>query len=394
MAVNTMTFNQLATVLTSIVSQATGKTGLTATDTSSFVSVGKLGLEAGYDPLNTAISQVLKKTIFSIRPYNRKFASIEKDPIRYGNHVRKINFSDTGFEEDDRIKLVDGQSIDPYVVKKPVAVQTNFYGENVYQKHITIYRDQLDCAFSGPEEFGRFITGVMQTVDDELEQARENTARATIANLIGGHKVYDTYSLVSGSMVHLLTEYNAWTGSSVTAADVFAPNIFPDFARWMYGRIATLSRMMQERSSLYHLSFDNTSIMRHTPVDRQRLFMFTGTMDQVTSNVLSTTYNDEYLRTIPREDVTFWQSIKSPASINITAGYVNSNGTVDNANVALDGIVMGVLFDEEAAGYTLVNQWAQPTPFNARGGYTNYFWHETQRYYNDFSENAIVLLLD
>ena len=106
MAVNTMTFNQLATVLTSIVSQATGKTGLTATDTSSFVSVGKLGLEAGYDPLNTAISQVLSKTIFSIRPYNRKFASIEKDPIRYGNHVRKINFSDTGFEEDDRIKLV------------------------------------------------------------------------------------------------------------------------------------------------------------------------------------------------------------------------------------------------------------------------------------------------
>lgn len=394
MAVNTMTFNQLATVLTSIVSQATGKTGLTATDTSSFVSVGKLGLETGYDPLTTAISQVLARTIFSIRPYSRKFGSIEKDPMKYGNHVRKINFSDTGFEEDDRVKLTDGESIDPYVVKKPKAVQTNFYGENVYQKHITIYKDQLDCAFSGPEEFQRFIGGVMQTVSDELEQARENTARATIANLIGGHYVYDQYSLVSGNVVHLLTEYNAWSGSNVTAATVFAPNIFPDFARWMYGRIATLSRMLQERSALYHLSFDNTSIMRHTPVDRQRLFMYTGTMDQIASNVLSITYNDEYLKMIPREDVTFWQSIQAPTSINVKAGYVNSNGTVDDANVSLDSIVMGVLFDEEAAGYTLINQWSQPTPFNARGGYTNIFWHETQRYYNDFSENAVVLLLD
>lgn len=394
MAVNTMTFNQLATVLTSIVAQATGKTGLAVTDTASFVSVGKLGLETGYDPLNTAISQVLSRTIFSVRPYRRKFGSIERDNIRYGNHVRKINFADTGFEEDDRIKLVDGQSVDQYVVKKPKAIQTNFYGENVYQKHITIYRDQLDCAFSSPEEFSRFVSGVMQTVNDELEQARENTARATVANLIGGHYALDAATLTSGSVVHLLTEYNQYSGSSVTISNVFAPNIFPDFARWMYGRIATLSRTMQERSSLYHLNFTAGDIMRHTPVDRQRLFMYTGTMDQISSNVLSTTYNDEYLKMLPREDVTFWQSIEDPASVNLTAGYVNKDGEAVSSAVNLSGKVLGVLFDEEAAGYTVVNQWANPTPLNARGGYTNYYFHETYRYYNDFSENAVVLLLD
>lgn len=394
MSVNTMTFNQLATVLTSIVSQATGKTGLTATDTSSFVSVAKLGLETGYDPLMSAISQVLSRTIFSIRPYSARFGSIAQDAIKYGNHVRKINFGDTGFEDDERRSLTDGQSVDMYKVKKPVAVQTNFYGINEYQKHITIFRDQLDCAFSGPEEFQRFISGVMQTQYDELEQAREDTARMTIANLIGGHKVLDAYSVTSGCVVHLLTEYNAYTGSSVTAADVFAPNIFPDFVRWMYGRIATLSRMLQERSLMYHLSFDNTSIMRHTPVENQRLFMYTGMMDQISSNVLSTTFNDEYLRMIPREDVNFWQSIKAPASVNIKAGYVNSNGTVDDANVSLDGIVMGVLFDEEAAGYTAVNEWAQPSPFNVAGGYTNWYFHRDYRYYNDFSENCVVFLLD
>lgn len=397
MAVNTMTFNQLATVLTSIVSQATGKTGLTATDTASFVSVGKLGLETGYDPLMSAISQTLSRTIFSVRPYTRKFGSIEKDQIQWGNHVRKINFADTGYEEDDRIKLTDGYSIDQQVVKKPQVVQTNFYGENVYQKHITIFKDQLDVAFSDPDEFQRFIAGVMSKVDDELEVARENTARMTVSNLIAGHSAMAGASITDGSsVVHLLTEYNAYTGSSVTAADVFAPNIFPDFARWMYGRIATLSRMMKEYSALYHLAnfTDKPAIMRHTPLPNQRLFMLAQPIDQIATNVLSTTFNDEYLKMMSKEDVSYWQDIKDPASIKVTAGYVSAAGDATSSSVTLDSIVMGVLFDEEAAGYTLVNQWALPAPFNARGGYTNMFWHETQRFYNDFSENAVILLLD
>ena len=397
MAVNTMTFNQLATVLTSIVGQATGKNNLTATDTASFVSVGKLGLETGYDPLTTAISQVLSKTIFSIRPYNRKFGSIEKDPIRYGNHVRKINFADTGFTNDDRVLLTDGVAIDQQIVKKPAAVQTNFYGENVYQKSVTLYKDQLDCAFSGPEEFARFITGVMQTVDDELEQARENTARETVANLIAGHYYMDNQNITNGTCVcHLITEYNGWSGQSITAATVYDPTIFPDFARWLYGRIQTLSRMLTERTANYHLASINSSpyIMRHTPVANQRLFMTAEPMQQISSNVLSTTYNDEYLKTIPREDVTFWQAINDPMSVNLTAGYITAAGAAASHAVSLSKIVYGVLFDEEAAGYTVVNQWANPAPFNARGGYTNMFWHETARFYNDFSENAVVLLLD
>lgn len=394
MAVNTMTFNQLATVLASIVSQAKGSTVLTPTDTASFVSVGKIGLETGTDPLMSAVSQVLSRTIFSIRPYSSKFRGLERDSMRWGNHVRKINFGDTGFEEDDRIKLADGYAIDQQVVKKPAPLQTNFYGENVYQKHITIFRDQMDVALSGPEEFARFISGVMQTVSDELEQARENTARATVANLIAGHYKLDDLSATTGCVIHLITEYNAFSGDEVTAATVFNPDVFPNFAKWMYGRLATASRMMQERSNLYHLNITDHPIARHTPVDRQNLYMLAQPMDQVSSNVLSSVYNDEYLRTIPRTELSFWQSIQSPASISLDAGYIGANGAATHASVALSGIVFGVLFDDEAAGYTIINQWSAPAPFNARGGYTNMFWHETQRFYNDFTENCVVLLLD
>ena len=395
MAVNTMTFNQLATVLASIVSQATGTAVLTPTDTSSFVSVGKLGLETGMDPLNNAINQVLSKTIFSVRPYNSKLSVLEWDRGRWGNHVRKINFGDTGFIDDVAISLTDGYSVDQQVVKKPALLQTNFYGINTYSKMITIYRDQMDVAMQSPEEFASLIGGIMSTVSDELEQARENTARATVTNLIGGHYLLEYASATKGCAIHLLTEYNAFSGQSLTASTVFAPSNFPGFAKWMYGRLATVSRMMTERSALYHLNFTSKPvIMRHTPVERQRLILLAQNMDQVATNVLSSVYNDGYLKTIPRTEIGYWQSIQSPAAINLDdAGYVGANGAVASGDVSLSN-VFGVLFDEEAAGYTVIKEDSSPAPYNARGRYTNFFWNQQYRFANDFSENCVVLLLD
>ena len=60
-----LTFNQLATVLNAINAQMTGTTGAAAIDTASFVRQAETMLRTGYDPLTTAISQVLTKTIFS-----------------------------------------------------------------------------------------------------------------------------------------------------------------------------------------------------------------------------------------------------------------------------------------------------------------------------------------
>ena len=49
MAVNTLTFEQVSTILTSLVKQATGQTVLTPTDTGSFVSVAQILLRADRD---------------------------------------------------------------------------------------------------------------------------------------------------------------------------------------------------------------------------------------------------------------------------------------------------------------------------------------------------------
>lgn len=395
MPVNEMSFNQLSTVLTEIVGQATGKQVIAPVDSAQFVSVAQTALLTSYDTLVTAVSQVLSRTIFSVRPYYRKFSGLMVDNMRYGNHVRKLQVVDGKWEDDDRIKLVDGQSIDQQKVNKPVVLQTNFYGENIYSKSLTIYRDQLDTAFHSPDEFGRFISMTMQNVTDMIEQAHEATNRATVGNLIGGIVLANP----ANQVVHLVTEYNVEAGltgdAALTAETAMQPENFTPFMRWVFARIATISDMLTERSINYHVNVTGKEIARHTPKARQRAYFSAPVLNKVSSTVLSTTYHDNYLRLGDYESVNYWQAIGSPLSISNTPVYMKPDGTLsagtDEAEV---NNLFGVIMDEEAAGVTVVNQWTANAPFNARGGYTNTFWHFTDRYWNDFTENAVVLLLD
>ena len=56
--------------------------------------------------------------------------------------------------------------------------------------------------------------------------------------------------------------------------------------------------------------------------------------------------------------------------------------------------IFGVMFDAEALGYTIVDRFSANTPLNTTGRYYNQEWHDTDRYWNDFTEKGVVLLLD
>lgn len=386
-----LNFNQCATLLKAINEQATGKTTLTPTTPGEFISVATTTLMSGYDNVINAVSQVLSKTIFSVRPYNAKMEGLMVDSVRYGNHVRKLVTLDADPETDDRIPLTDGQSVDQQRVKKPAVLQTNFYGANVYQRSVTIFRDQLDTAFTSADEFSRFVGMVIQNVMDQREQDIENCKRLALNNFIAGKIKGD-----EDNVVHLLTEYKAESGlADLTAETVLSPSNYPDFIKFAIGRIKTVGDLMTERSIKYHLNTTNAKIPRHTPLADQRVYLLSQYVNKMEASVFSTVFNEDYLKTVDFERINFWQSLDEPASIDITPNYMHTDGTIKKSDTAVkNSAVFGVVFDREAVGMTMVNEWSAPAPFNARGGYTNTFWHYTTRFWNDFTENGVVFLLD
>lgn len=376
-------------ILNSIISQATGKTNI-ATVNDNFVSVATTTLGIAPDALLNAISQVISRTIFSIRPYNRKFAGLFVDNMKWGNHVRKINIGDKDWENNVSYDLVDGESIDADIVSKPDILQTNFYGQCVYSKHYTIFRDQLNIALQNEAEFERFYTMLVQNTMDMIEQCHENTARATICNLIGGKVKGDT-----SNVIHLVTEYNDVTGLELDSDTVKKPENFVPFYKWAFSRIKTISGLMTERSLQFHINITGHNIMRHTPVQNQRLYLYTPEMNNVESTIFSSVFNEQYLKMMDYEGVNFWQSIKTPMGINTKSRYITETGVItEDTTYTTTSNILGVLMDEEAAGITTYGERTAVTPYNARGEYTNVWWHFNDRYWNDFTENAVVFLLD
>ena len=241
MSVNTMTFEQISSVLTSIVQQATGQAVLAPVDTSSFVSVGQIALRADRDAVMNAITNVLGRTIFSIRPYGAKLSGMMMDSFRWGNVMRKLSIADADWNDDpaydypvtyDASQTVpsgDGGTVDQWIIKKPNVLQTNFYGFSVYGDHITITEEQLETAFRSPDELGSFLSLIMTNLSNRLEQSNESIRRGLLVNAITALYAEANTSRV----IHLLTEYNTLTGLSLTSSTVYQPANFAPFMKWV-----------------------------------------------------------------------------------------------------------------------------------------------------------------
>lgn len=385
-----LSVSDINVILNSVLSQAK-LAPATVVDTSSFISVAQTALKTAPEQTLQALGQVLsQRSIVSIRPYERKFKNLERSEEAWGNAVRKISYADTGFIENEEYKLEDGTSVDMYKVMKPNILQTNFYGQTTYSQGWTMFSRQLDVAFSNPQDFARFVGGIIQNKADEREQAHESLARATLTNLIGG--------VIAGSTtgyVRVLTLYNTEKGTSLTATDVFRPENFPGFLKFFVATLKIYMKLMSERSKLFQVQVTGKEITRHTPSTRARMYMYSPFIEKARTEVLADVFHDGYLKEENMEEVNYWQSINEAdrMSIKVTAGYMDDTGAYKSKAVT-NTKVLACLFDEDAAGYTTIHQTGGSTPYNPKGGYTNTFVNFNDRYYNDFTEKAIVFTLE
>ena len=167
---------------------------------------------------------------------------------------------------------------------------------------------------------------------------------------------------------------------------------------------------MGERTQMYHTNLtidansatakglDATSVeglTRFTRPSDMHCYMLTEVNELIRSLVLSSTFNEDLLSMMDYDTINFWQDPKNPASINATVTAFNENtGAVQNNLTADIDNVVGVIFDRDAMGVTLMNEATYQTPFNARGRYTNQWFHRAVKWWNDFTENSVVLVMD
>ena len=392
MAVNNMTKEQAYQLINAIHTQATGQVAIQPTDLSSFISVAQSTLAAGYEQTLNAITQVLSRTIVAVRPYDEKFKGLEMTADQWGGIIRKINFADTPAEADPTHATVNGQSVDPYVVKKPVVLETRFVGSDVWMDSVTVFKEQLKTAFQNESAFGSFMTGLMTHLLNQRTQWLEGQKRSLVANMIAAKS-----DIGGGSVIHLLTEYNAAIGlaTPLTATTVMQPANYGPFMKWVYARVSEVSRLMTERSQLFQQTITGYPIMRHTPMADQRVYFAANFLEAMDARVLADTYHDNFLKYADVEGVSYWQDINDPLKVSVTPVYVDNTGAVKAAaaNVAVNNVI-GIIFDRDALGYNIYRDELETSAYNPKGSYYNIFYHLDIQLQSDVTEKAAIFLLD
>lgn len=393
---NLLTPVDVYALMNAVVSQATGRTDLAVVDTTTFSSVGEIVLRTGTENTLNAISTVIGKTIFSVRPYKGKLESLRVAQQRWGGQVRKIiNLYDEAEKSDDwntdvtQNALDDGASVDMYKIRKPKAVQLNFYGTKVLQKHITRFRDQLSLAFHSEDEFIRFIDSVMVEFSNEIELLNEAESRATLLNFMAG------ISSMGLTEVDLVAEYNNEYGTTYTRAQLLSTYI-ESFMKFVAAEIKIYSSKLTDMSTLYHANLTGyNKIMRHTPKERQKMVMYEPIFIKTQAEVYSGLFNPDYLDIGSFEGINYWQSQATPTAINVKPNILDvATGASKDADVAVDlDYVLGILFDEEACGVMPQFDYSSTTPFNSAGGYYNMYMHWRFNSYCDYTENAVLFIL-
>ena len=403
----TPTVQQAGAILSAIYKQATGLALPAPLDLSGFVSTATTVLNLGLDKVHNALWNMVGRTIIAIRPYRGRFSDMEFDTDTWGIVDRKISFlsklpSDNPaweypvtYDATQTVPSGDGLSVDMYAINKDKMVQTAFYGRQTYEYTRTRFAHQLETAFRGPEDFTRFMAGAMTSLNNDRELWWEGCRSGVLINGIAA--IADENQ--TGRIIHLLTEYNAETGLSLTAITVRQPANFDGFCRWLYARMGDIKALMARNNILFTTQFSTFpagyGVLRHTDDANLRVKMSAPFINRMRACVLSTTYNPDMLNLDGVEPVAYWQSPTAPEQVQAKPSYTGAAGTevVPNSAVTVSNIV-GIMYDRDFCGCTKIRSEAYTTPFNTKGKYWNDTYTDEVKTRGDMTEKAVLLLLD
>lgn len=404
-----LNYTQISAILNTMYEEYTGRKTGQNLSFGQMQNTFKMGFEKEDDNLYQIIPTVLAKTIFSIRPYSRKLSGMVWDAQRYGNYIRKftpiVNDSNINNDEWDIKAELDKpeDSQDWKAGTKPVkydVLLTIASGGQTFARKYTIWKNQLNAAFDSEAGVASYFSMLMTEFSNIYEIDLENVARAQLANLAiiladAGNATPTKGNLCKKNQVfHALTKYNAETGLAMTATTIMNPADFRPFMVWLSAEMKTLKENLAIRGTRFHGDFKGKVVNRHTDARDLRFYLVSKFGNYFEANG-SEFFHPEKAELGDYEKVTFWTDPEKPMTITGSAEGVNEDGTTKFTltNKTVNN-VLGIMMDIDTLGIVPVDQSSAMEPLNARYLFRNGWIHYTFKTPVDFTENAILILLD
>lgn len=412
-------------IMTALARQATGQSSIAVTDLNTFVSAGETVMATGKENVFNALSIVIGRTLVAARTYSAKLALMNSiNTGSYTSRLRKISFYSkdplpSGFYNTNLFKnLADGftsgenpdgngvaqSTKSQWEQHQAMPVEMNFAGSTVWDHCITLYEQQINAALRDPVELAQFVAGIMTEHGNDIASVREAFNRMALLSKIGQCYLYDEGThWATGMSYNLTSMYNTFYGTNYTSAQLRSTYL-KSFLEFMVATIKEVSDFFTERSAAHHLPMTKTvggvnySVLRHTPRDRQRLYLYRPLFRKSEAIVMPEIFNTEYLQMEQYEGVDFWQSNTSDADrpkVKVRVPFYNkSTGVQESSGDISFDYVVGLITDVDGMMTDFQLERALTTPIEARKGYANTWLHIAKNAITDPTENAAVFYMD
>lgn len=383
-----MKVEQIYQLMNTVTQELLGDSIVVAEDLSNVVDLGKAFEDSvGLDNYVRSLVDHVGRMVFVDRIYGGRAPSVLVDGWEYGSILEKISVALPEAQENEVWNLRDGQSYDPNIFVKPDVTAKFFNDRITFDIQLSITTKQVKSAFDNVTQLNSFVSMLYTSVINSATIKTDALVMRAINNMIG-ETLYSEfpsgqYSGVTGvRAVNLLQLYNEQlpSGSTALTADEFMHS--PDAIRYSILIFKNYIDRIKVMSTLFNMG----SQERFTPSDRLHIVMLSEFANAADVFLQSDTFNEQYTALPSAERTVYWQGSgidygfdsTSAIKIQTSAGHtINASG------------ILAVMFDRDALGVANIDRYVT-SQYNAKGDFTNNFYHYTQGLWNDGNENFIV----
>lgn len=381
-----MNVNQVYSLLSNINQQMFGEKSIAVEDLTGIISMGKtvLSTDSNKEQFCNVLADRIGTTILRTLDLELEFPNLLRNSYEWGAIIQKINIQPFTAKQQKAWNVGDDDfTPNNFAIDKPVITQTFFTGANAWEYDVTIPDTMLKTAFTNAQSFGAFIDGIMSAMSDSMTIDLNNMAYACINNFVAEKMV------AGNGIIDVLSGYNAQAGKSYTSLTDAIDD--KEFYRYVAVVMRNVIKHMGRPSKLYNTG----NMVRATARDNMNVLVNSAFWSGFEAYLSADTFHDELVRLDGFREFVTLQSTGTtiPTIANDTEIHVKTStpatGQTTGTEVHAQGII-AILTDREAMGigyddrFTAVDR-------NNRNRYTNYTSGATIQYFNDLSENGVVL---
>lgn len=396
-----MTVNQVYTFLNDCLQQSIGAKAIDTEDLTGLVSTGNaiLNSSTDLDKFLGVLTDRIGRVVLRNLDLAVNYPNIVKNGFEFGAALEKISIQPLPTQANTAWEIGDvSYTPSQYAISKGDAFVSIFKDVDTWKVRITIPDGLFKTAFTSPTEMGAFIDGLINSLTESMTLALNAMNRTCVNNFVG-QLIYN-----DKNVVHLLTEYNAaYPGGTISTAEEALHDA--SFLKFAGKRIEDNMRYMNEPNGCYNAGVNGVGAIRRTARDNMHVFMMSEFNSAYDLYLTADTFNANMIGLPYFQPITAWQdawgehetspgsgtyvkddmpTFKAASSINITT---SDGDSVDQS------YIICALADREALGTTMYGVKSSSVR-NDEDEYTNLATKATIGYFNDFTEQGCVFVID